>query len=80
MGAQPDFQIVVDGVGVRSCATAFAAGSFAAANLCTKVAVSAGVHIVKIQWRLGGGTGMDINAASDPERYHAALLVKEVGS
>ncbi len=72
------FQVLVDGTVVKGCRTSVPLNFSFTASLLARVAVSRGMHTVKVQWK--ADTASATLSASSTVENHAALTVHEVPS
>lgn len=74
------FRVLLDGVALRgSAASASLTGSTASATLTLQVPVTAGPHVVTLQWQvIGVLAAAAIRPVTRPDLEHASLLVEEV--
>jgi hypothetical protein len=72
---QVSFQILVDGVAQVATAAIVTGGLTASAAVQWRVAVAAGAHVVKVQWKVSGNTAQIQPTTRDE---HANLRVSEV--
>lgn len=72
-------RLVVDGTPIRAVSSASASTAIAESfSIVSRVAVSAGAHTVKLQWRVSAGYTIRCRPVAYPDDEHCSLLVMEV--
>jgi hypothetical protein len=71
-------RLLLDGVAVRGASGYAGSATFnETVSIVSKEAVTAGLHTVKVQWRVSTGT-LRCRPVTAPDQDHASLLIQEV--